>query len=178
MDALTVALISGLVAAVVGSIIGAAAAVLFQRWSEGRRKLETRRFRVYMGMLDVYQRHFWIRSYEIRNEEIPRQVRYDFEEARWKVADQLREADDLDLLPEVVDALFSLRFASEGARGDLISVLIERLSRQVNPRYAQVNPRYAQAMKAIGEETMRLIQQDMQQKGDEWMTRRRKIEPL
>jgi type II secretory pathway pseudopilin PulG len=59
MDALTVALISGLVAAVVGSIIGAAAAVLFQRWSEARRKLETRRFRVYMGMLDVYQRHFW-----------------------------------------------------------------------------------------------------------------------
>ena len=170
MDPLAVGIISGLVGSLAGGIIGAAAVVLFTRWSDRSRDLARRRFRIYMALLDWQAEHFWVTSHEIQNKEIPLDLRHRLDIARYKISDELRGADDLGEMSQIVKVLFSRGYAKEVDRANAIRALTDRLAMKVNPRFVT-------AAKAIEAESMAMIQRDMETGADEWMQRRRKIEP-
>lgn len=170
MDPLTVALVSGVVAAVAGGIIGSAAAVIFSRRAEHAKDLAGRRFRIYMALLDLASDHFWVTTHEFHGEEIPREIRERVQGARYKIADELRQADDLEELPEIVQVLFSLGYTTEVERADAIQALTDRMAKLVNPRFSA-------AAKAVAADAARLMEHDMVTGDNEWMKRRRKIEP-
>lgn len=156
----------GLVTGTLIGVIGSAAAVYFSRVAESRKDLGERRHRIYMMLLDVYNRHFWISTNDMHNTEIKRELKEDFQAARWKIADELRGADKLPQLGDIFDALFSLRFKTEVERAERLRKVIDDLARDVNPNFVA-------AAKKNEAELSALIMRD----GDEWWRRRHKIEP-
>jgi hypothetical protein len=105
-----------------------------------------------MRLFDLHGRHFWIYSQEAggMHSDDPRPgIR--FNKVRWRMADLLREFDDLPELPEILRAMFTLnRFATEKERHEEIGRLIDVLGKGVNPRYNK-------AMREITEEDQRMM---------------------
>lgn len=124
-----------------------------------------------MMLLDAHQRHFWISSFDYRGEEIPVEVRSRFQESRYKVADELRGADNLPQLPDIMDALFSLRFPNETDRATRLSEVIDDLAKDVNPRFVA-------AAKKIEKDATELFGTPGEDFGKEWARRRKKVDPL
>lgn len=156
----------GLGGAVVGGIIGAVVA----HWFEGRRLHGERQhqgaFAVYMDLIGLIGRQWWLTVAEVHGEEPDGKIRNDYNSWAWKVADRLRTVDDLPEAPAVLDAMFSLRFASEQEREKALRTVADRLGQRVNPRYAE-------AMHKIGAANDSL----MASNPDEWWRRWNKIRP-
>lgn len=165
-------LVVGFLSGALVGVIGSAATVYFSRISERNKDLEERRHRIYMMLLDANQRHFWISSFDYRGEEIPVDVRAQFQESRYKIADELRGADDLRQLPDIIDALFSLRFRTETDRAERISQVIDDLAKDVNPRFVA-------AARKLEKDTEELFgPPGTEDFGREWARRRKKVDPL
>ncbi len=146
---------SNLLSGAFGAIVGAWAAIFFQRRHDQKKALEQARFNVYMMLLDLWQRHFRITSAEVHGEQASDQVRLEFDRQRWRIADELRKADDLEEGEPLLRAMFSLAFKSEKDRADALDKVIKQLSERVNPRYGRV-------IREISEENQKLMATDFE----------------
>lgn len=163
-------LLAAILVSVVSAIVGASAAIWFTARHERDKQLAERRQRIYMMLLDLKQVHFWISSGDmpgIPGREIPPKSKDEYYSGCWRIADELRSVDHLKQLPDIVDALFSLRFAHEWQRAERLGKIIDDLGRDVNPRFVK-------AMRKRDREAMQLSANN----GDEWWARRGKIEPF
>lgn len=160
--------IAGFLSAALIAIISAAASIFFTGRHERGTRLGERRQRIYMMLLDLKQTHFWISS---GDQPMPgREIRPEIKDRYWqdalRIADELRAADELPQVPDIVDALFGLRFEHEWQRAEQIGKVIDDLGREVNPRFVE-------AMRRRDRESMELMQRDT----EVWWQRRGKIEP-
>ncbi len=130
-DYLMTELLSGLL----GAIMGSASTILFQRWSDKKTRLDSSRFQIYMMLLELNGWHWWIASTEVRGVEVSKEIVRKFDRARWRIADELRKADDLPECSEILAALFSLEFKSESDRAASLKTTIDKLGTTANPRY-------------------------------------------
>jgi hypothetical protein len=94
----------------VGSGIGLAAiaayfAFLQEKRSERRRLRERAAFEVYMLLLELNGQYFWIVSKELRAEPSLPDVAAKVSALAWRIADKLREADDVPYLEEILTVL-------------------------------------------------------------------------
>ena len=125
----------GFVSGIGVSLTGALVANLLTRRREKQTKLEQHQFQIYMKFMDVYADYFWFSSAEVRNEELPSEIRERCRSRSWEIVDMLREADDLENLDEVLDVLMGHEFATALDRYKAIGTLLNKLGKQVNPKY-------------------------------------------
>jgi hypothetical protein len=108
-----------------------------QRRADKRRRLEEGRFHVYVSLLELYGIYTWFATLQLHNEQkIDAEIRHSILTKAWRVADKLREIDEVEHLPEIVRVLFSEEFSSSMDRAKAMDALLDRMGRLVNPRYA------------------------------------------
>jgi len=135
MDALSLALalFSGAGATALGTYVTLRA----ERRKERDRRLQGARFEIYMKLLEVDALYFWVVAAEMHGEPPTGKVTSRLRELSWRIADKLREVDEVDHLDEILEILLGSRFPTARERADALGGLIKRYGELVNPRYAK-----------------------------------------
>jgi uncharacterized membrane protein YccC len=112
---------------------------LLQNRNDRRRRREQAAFQVYMLLLDLNSRYFWVASKEMHGEPAPPQIAAEAYDLAWRIADKLREADDVEHLEEILTVLMSEdAYKTASDRAKALRVLIDKMGYAVNPRYAKL----------------------------------------
>jgi hypothetical protein len=128
----------GLVSGVLLAFVAAYVTAVFERRRERRAKVEETRFRIYMKLMDLHSRYFWLASAEMRREEPPTGTRPKLQELAFEISDELRSADQVEKLEEILDVLFcEPAYDTAMKRYHAIQALLDQLGKQVNPRFAK-----------------------------------------
>jgi hypothetical protein len=91
-----------------------------------------------MLLLELNGYYFWVVSNEIRGEPPPPGIAARVSELAMRIADKLREADDIQHLEEVLTVLMSEdAYKTANQRAKALSSVIDRIGDTVNPRYAK-----------------------------------------
>jgi len=154
-----------LFSALLGALIGAVATGFIQLWIARRRAAEKAQFELYMMLLELKGIHFWIVSSEIHGERGPTEIIVRFSQLRWRIADKLREINNMPEAEEILTTMFSLRFETEQQRSQALTRVIDHLGERINPRYVQI-------MKRISEENSDALEKDP----DEYLRRLKKVQ--
>jgi hypothetical protein len=72
----------GFASGALAGVIGSAAAVYFTRRADSGKDLAERRHRIYLLLLELYNKHFWISSNDMHKMEIQREHKVDFGRGR------------------------------------------------------------------------------------------------
>src|SRR3989442_351147 len=92
-----------------------------------------------MLLLDLNGRYFWIASKELHGEPPPPEIAAKVRELAFRIADKLREADDVQHLEEILTVLMSEdAHKTANDRANALDAVIRKLGDVVNPRYAKV----------------------------------------
>jgi hypothetical protein len=128
----------GLISGVLLAFVGAYVTAVFERRRERRAKVEETRFRIYMKLMDLHSWYFWLASAEMRKEEPATGTRPKLQELAFKISDELRSADEVEKLEEILDVLFcEPAYDTAMKRYHAIQSLLDELGSQVNPRFAK-----------------------------------------
>jgi len=112
---------------------------LFQQRSDRRRRREQAAFQVYMLLLELNGRYFWVTSKEMHGEPPPPEITAKVRDLAWRIADKLREADDVQHSEEILTVLMSEdAYKTAQERANALNAVIDKLGDSVNPRYARV----------------------------------------
>ena len=164
---LIIPLISGVIGAFVGAFVGGWATIFFQRKTERKRHADKVLFDVYMMLMDLNGRHFWVTSAEVQGKESDPRILERVQDIRWRIADEIRKIDHLPEARDILRAMFTLTYQSERGRAEEFDRLLSVLGKRVNPRYDEV-------MAEITHENQAL----MFSNPDEFFRRKSRIEPL
>jgi len=141
-----------------GGILTALAGTWFAAWLRHRahraRTTEDVRFWAYMKLIELKNPLFWMLSAQVRGRKPDPKFEYQAEMMSWRIADELRKADDLPEMESILRVLFSRHFASAKDRYEALSQAIEDLGKVCNPRYRQI-------MKRINEANMIVMQREV-----------------
>ena len=121
------------------SAVAASIGSLLQKRRDRQRRREHAAFEVFMLLLDLNGHYFWIASKELHGEPPPPEIAAKVHGLAWRIADRLREADDIQHLDEILTVLMSedaYRTAYDRARA--LEAVIDRIANTVNPRYAKL----------------------------------------
>ena len=120
------------------SIIGALWGSTIQKWRDRQRRREQAAFEIFMLLLELNGQYFWIASSELRGEPAPTDAQAKAKTLAWRIADKLREIDDVEHLEEILTVLMKEdAFKTAHERALALDALIDKLGVTVNPRYAQ-----------------------------------------
>lgn len=122
------------------SVSGIAAAIgsQLQKRRERQRRREQAAFEVFMLLLDLNSRYFWITSNEIHGEPPPPEIAIEVHRLAFRIADKLREADDIQHLKEILRVLMDEdAYATAVDRAAALDAVIKDIGDTVNPRYAK-----------------------------------------
>jgi hypothetical protein len=121
------------------SAIAAWVSSVLQHRNDLRRRREQAAFEVYMLLLDLNGRYFWVASKEMHGEPTPPEIAAKVHDLAWRTADKLREADDVQHLEEILTVLMSEdAYKTANDRAKALNGLIDKMGRTVNPRYAKL----------------------------------------
>lgn len=121
------------------SIFAAFVSYQVSRRNDRRQRRERAAFEVYMLLMDLDSHYFWVASKEIHGEPAPPETITKVRELTWRIADKLREADDVQHLGEVLTVLMSEdAYKTANARADALRTVLDRIGDTVNPRYAKL----------------------------------------
>jgi hypothetical protein len=123
----------GLQAALVGGLV----ASIVQRHNELKRRKEETRLAVYLMLMELNSQYFWVASCQLRGEEPPTDVVIACREIAWKLADRLRAFDQVELIEEILEIIFSAVVPTANERAKKLDALLERYGHLVNPTYAK-----------------------------------------
>ena len=90
-----------------------------------------------MKLLEVKGLYFWVASAEIRRQPLSTGIAEKLHDLSWRIADKLREMDQVEFLDEILTILFSDAFPSVTARSAALDSLIANIGRLTNPRYSK-----------------------------------------
>lgn len=132
------------------SLVGALLANILTRRRERRRMVEERRFQIYMKLMDLYGSYFWFTVAEVHRETVRPEIRQKCRDLAWQVADLLRCADEVDFLEDILNITLGPDFATARERYEAMGVLLDRIGKRVNPRYAK-------KVREISEANLRIV---------------------
>jgi hypothetical protein len=159
-------LLTLLLVALVGGVVGAWATSYFQARRERQRELDREAFRLFERLVLLRDVHWGATVLEFAGHPlIPEEVER-YNRLSWEVADLLRCIDRIPEAEDVLRAMWSLDFGREQDRNDALSAVLERLGRRLNPKYHDV-------VRELGDESRKLMVSDF----DEYQRRRRWIFP-
>ena len=120
-----------------------------------------------MMLLELKSAHFWVLSNEMRGEDSnPGNVQNTWR-LKWQIADELRKADEMPELKDILRVMFSMEYQTERERSERLEQIIDQLGQQVNPRYSE-------AIRQIDNKTMALMTEDFE---EHWRRRRKMQAP-
>ena len=106
-----------------------------QRRHERNKEKEKIRFEVYMNLLDLSERYFWVASAESNNEKPNSEVLHTLRQLTFKTSDKLRQMDEVEYLEDILDVLFNQKFQTASDRSDKLDELINKMGEIVSPRF-------------------------------------------
>jgi hypothetical protein len=127
----------GFLSAIGLAVITAIVTADVERRSARRARVEDARFQIYMKLLDLYNLYFWVASKEIHGEEVRPEMKDQIRAVSWQINDQLRAADEVEHMPEILNVVLSTHFESAADRHRAIDEVVKKLGETVNPRYAE-----------------------------------------
>jgi len=121
------------------SIFAAVVSHQLQKRRDQRQRREQAAFQVYMLLLDLDSRYFWIASNELRGEPPRSEIVAEVRGLAWRIADKLREADTVPHLEELLTVLMSEdAYRTANDRANALNAVTGRIGDTVNPRYAKL----------------------------------------
>jgi hypothetical protein len=121
------------------SIFAAVVSHELQKRREKRQRREQAAFQVYMLLMDLNGRYFWIASSELHGEPPMPEIATKVRDLAWRIADKLREADDVQHVEEILRVLMSEdAYKTANDRANALNTVIDSIGKTVNPRYAKL----------------------------------------
>lgn len=121
------------------SIFAAVVSHQLQKRKDRQQRREQAAFQVYMLLLDLNSHYFWIASNELHGEPPPPEIAAKVRDHAWRIADKLRETDNVQHLEEILTVLMSEdAYKTANDRANALNAVIDRIGNTVNPRYAKV----------------------------------------
>ncbi len=118
------------------SAVAAVIAGAVQRNGEQVRRREQAAFHVYMQLLELNSHYFWVASNELHGEPPPPEIEKKVHDLAWRIADALRECDDVPHLEEIVTILMEEdAYPSANERAKALDQLLDKLGDAANPKY-------------------------------------------
>jgi hypothetical protein len=148
-------LVTGFLGGVLVTLFGACVTAWFHRRAERIRNRDDVRFRVYMKLIELKGPLFWMLSAELKGLPPKPKFEYEAEMMAWKIADELRQADDLENLDAILWVLFFKGFDSVKARYEALEGVLNQLAKTCNPRYRD-------SIRKINEENMRCYKREFE----------------
>ncbi len=128
-----VAFTSGIVTTLTGALI----ANILTRKRERQTLVDSRRFEIYMKLMDLNARYSVVVSAETRGKPVAPEILNGCRGLSWAIADLLRSADEVEFLEETLDVIFSPHYLTAIDRYKTMKLLLEKFSKRVNPRYTK-----------------------------------------
>lgn len=125
--------LGGVLAALVGGLI----ASIVQRHNEEKRRKEEAHLAVYLLLMELNARYFWVASAELNGRPPPEEERSACRSVSWKLADRLRTYDAVEYIDEILEVLFSAIVPTANERARKLDALLEKYGKLVNPSYAK-----------------------------------------
>jgi len=141
---------------IIAALAGAWGTIWLQRHTEKRKGRNDVRFRVYMKLIELKGPLFWMLSAEVKGLRSDPKFEYEAEMMTWRIADELRQADDLEQMENVLRVLFSKRFRSVKERYEVLESVLNQLSKACNPRYCD-------SVRKINDENMQHYAREFQE---------------
>jgi len=127
-----------LIVGVLAAFAGAWAAIWLQRHSEKKKELERRRFTIYMLLLELKSLLFWSVSWELNKKKPDPNVLNRRFDLCMRIADEVRKADSLPEVKEILRVLFSVSYQTEQKRNAQLQEILDKMGHAVNPRYQSI----------------------------------------
>lgn len=119
------------------TLTGALIANILTRKREQQALVDSRRFEIYMKLMDLNARYSVVVSAEARGKPVAPEILKGCHGLSWEIADLLRSADEVAFLEETLDVIFSPRYLTAMDRYITMGRLLENFAKRVNPRYAK-----------------------------------------
>ena len=121
------------------SVVAAVVSSLLQKREERRRRRDQAAFEIYMLLLELDGQYFWIASGDLHGKQPDPEIAARVRGLAWRIADKLREADDVPHLEELLTVLMSIdAYKTAADRAQALTAAAEKLGETVNPRYKRV----------------------------------------
>ena len=92
-----------------------------------------------MLLLELNGHYFWIASNELHGEAAPPEIAAKVRALAWRIADKLREADDVQHLEQILTVLMNEdAYKTANDRANALDAVINAIGDTVNPRYAKL----------------------------------------
>jgi len=131
-------LLTLLLVAIAGGVLGAWAASFFQGRQERRRELDREAFRLFERLALLRDVHWQATVLEVHGEPVmPTEVEK-YNRLSWEIADSLRQIDEIPEAKDILRAMWSLNFAREQDRYDALNDVLEQLGNRLNPKYHRI----------------------------------------
>jgi hypothetical protein len=131
----------GILAALVGGLIGQHCAATQPGPSKAKRKLN---LDAYFHLLDLKNWYFWVATAELHGEEPKPEVLYNCRKLALQLNDKLRAFDRVDQLDEIL-ILFSESTSTANERARRLDELIDQYGKLVTPKYSTIINRISRA---------------------------------
>jgi len=160
-------LLTLLLVALAGGVVGAWANSYFQAKRERQRELDREAFHLFERLALLRDVHWSATVLEFHGEPLDPEEVVKYNRLSWEVADMLREIDEIPEAEDILRAMWSLDYTQEKERYDDLSAVLERLGKRLNPKYHDI-------VSKLGAQSRQLMQSDF----DEYKRRRRWVYPL
>ncbi len=137
---------------VIGFVSGIGIALVSALLNTSMQSRKRKKRELEKSQTDIYYRLMMLRTLwwgmvlaESRGEALSSQDRREIHDTAWKLADVLREADDINDLGDIVAVIFSEGFETAQARYDAMERIISRLGYKTNPKYNKAVARVSAA---------------------------------
>ena len=128
----------GFVGGIGAAIAGAIGTYVFQKRRDNQERRKRAAFKVYMLLLDLNARYWWVATKEFHHESVPPEIRAKVRDLAFRIADKLRESDDVKHLDDILKVLMNEQaYRSAADRAKAIEALLDVMGKTVNPRYAK-----------------------------------------
>jgi hypothetical protein len=130
------------------TLIGVLVTHLFQKYYERHKQKEKIRYDIYMNLIDIYAYYFWVMTAELDNERLSEDIIVNLRDLSFKTSEKLRQVNDIEFQDEILEILFSQKYAAANERYEALNEILTKLDKLVNPKFIK-------KMKQISEENVR-----------------------
>lgn len=128
-------LAAGLLSGVVISLIALLGTTWVTAAREKKKEIARQRQALYFALMDVHGLYFWVVSAEANGQKVKPEIGNRIWERSWKLADLLRESDDVPEVGDLLDLVHSGSYSSAAERYQAMGKMLSELGKKVNPNY-------------------------------------------
>lgn len=127
----------GFLGGILSTFVGALIASVIQRNNEFKKRKAQAHLDAYFLLVDLKNWYFWVTTAELHDKEPNAEVLDTCRKLAYQLNDKLRSFDEVELVDEVLEVLFSEAISTARERATRLEKLLDRYGQLLRPRYAK-----------------------------------------